>query len=136
MTQAAKDTQASLFTLDELSGRTGESADRLSEWQALGLVGTPGSDSFGLNDVARAQMIRDLLRLGVTVEAIAEAADRKDPEFQRWVGCGEEVFDQACYSVGHPARGPPGESPAGSRAPRRSPRSRAGSTRCHRGAST
>ena len=103
MTQAAKDTQASLFTLDELSGRTGESADRLSEWQALGLVGTPGSDSFGPRDAARAQMIRDLLRLGVTVEAIAEAADRKDPEFQRLVGWCEDDFDQPLYSIGHAA---------------------------------
>ena len=103
MTQAAKDTQASLFTLDELSGRTGESADRLSEWQALGLVGTPGSDSFGPRDAARAQMIRDLLRLGVTVEAIAEAADRKDPEFHRLVGWCEDDFDQPLYSIGHAA---------------------------------
>ena len=85
LTQAEHDTQAQLLTLDDLSCRTGESAERLSEWRALGLVGAPESDSFGARDVARAQMIRDLLRLGVTVEAIAEAATKQDPEFQRFL---------------------------------------------------
>ena len=85
MTKTGNETQASLFTLDELSVRTGESAERLKEWQELGLVGAPESDSFGPRDVARAQMIRDLLRLGVTVEAIAEAATKQDPEFQRFL---------------------------------------------------
>ncbi len=41
MTQSANDAQATLLTLDELSTRTGESAERLREWQALGLLGAP-----------------------------------------------------------------------------------------------
>ncbi len=36
MSETTKDTQAPLFTLDELSTRTGESAERLREWTALG----------------------------------------------------------------------------------------------------
>ena len=103
MTQAGNDTQAPLFTLDELSSRTGESADRLSEWQALGLVGAPESDSFGPRDVAHARMIRDLLRLGVTVEAIAEAASKQDPEFQRFLDWCELNAPQPLYSIGHVA---------------------------------
>ena len=103
MTQAANDTQVPLFTLDDLSSRTGESAERLSEWQAVGLVGAPGSDSFGPRDVARAQMIRDLLRRGVTVEAIAEAADREDPEFQRFLDWCEFDVGQPLYSIRHVA---------------------------------
>ena len=85
MTDAANNTQAPLLTLNDLSGRTGESAERLSEWQALGLVGGLDSESFGPRDVARAQMIRDLLRRGVGFEAIAEASERKDPEFQHFL---------------------------------------------------
>ena len=103
MTQAANDTQASLLTLDDLSSRTGESADRLSEWQALGLVGAPESDSFGPRDVARAQMIRDLLRLDVTVEAIAEEAGKGDPEFRRLLDWCEFDVGQPLYSIGHVA---------------------------------
>ena len=41
MTQAANDTPAPLLTLDNLSYHTGASAEQLSEWQALGLVGAP-----------------------------------------------------------------------------------------------
>ena len=103
MTQPRNETQAPVFTLDELSTRTGESTERLQEWQALGLVGAPERESYGPPDVARAQMIRDLLRLGVAVEAISEAAGRKDPEFQRLVGWCEDDFDQPLYSIGHVA---------------------------------
>ena len=103
MTQPKNETQASLFTLDELSVRTGESGERLKAWQELGLVGTPGSDSFGPRDVAHTEMIRDLLRLGVTVEAIADAASRKDPEFMRLVGWCVYDFDRPLYSISHAA---------------------------------
>ena len=103
MKQAANDTPTPRFTLDDLSCRTGESAERLSEWQALGLVGAPDSDAFGARDVARAQMIRDLLRLGVTVEAIAEMAGRGDPEFQGFLDWCEPDLDQPLYSIGHVA---------------------------------
>ena len=103
MTKTGNETRASLFTLDELSVRTGESAERLKEWQELGLVGAPESDSFGPRDVARAQMIRDLLRLGVTVEAIAEAATKQDPEFQRFLDWCEFDVGQPLYSIGHVA---------------------------------
>ena len=100
---AANDTQAALLTLDELSRRTGESSERLSEWQALGMVGAPESESFGPRDVARAQMYRDLLRLGVGIEAIAEAAGREDPGFQRLLGWCDGYFDKPLYSIGHAA---------------------------------
>ncbi len=103
MTNASKDTQTPTFTLDELSTRTGESAERLSEWKALGLVGAPESESFGLRDVARGQMIRDLLRLGVAVEAIAEAAERKDPEFQLLLNWCDFAVAQPLYSIAHVA---------------------------------
>ena len=53
MTKTGNRAQASLFTLNELSTRTGESAERLKEWQELGLVGAPGSDSFGPRDPVR-----------------------------------------------------------------------------------
>ena len=103
MTQAADDSQTQRLTIDDVSCRTGESAERLSEWQALGLVGARESDSFAPRDVARVEIIRDLLRLGVTVEAIAEAAGKEDPEFQRYLDWCEFDVGQPLYSIGHVA---------------------------------
>ena len=103
MTDTAKDTQAPTFPLDELSTRTGESAERLQEWQALGLVGAPDRESYGPPDVACAQLIRGLLRLGVGVEAIAEAAERKDPELQFFLNWCDFDQDEPLYSIAHVA---------------------------------
>lgn len=65
--------QDEFFTLDELSERTGEPADRLEEWRRLGLIGSEGVAGFGLNALSRVRLIRLCLRRGVTIDRLVEA---------------------------------------------------------------
>ncbi|MEX1254315.1 MAG: adenylate cyclase regulatory domain-containing protein [Dehalococcoidia bacterium] len=64
------------ITLAELSARTGESEEALREWQALGLIGAAGGESWRANDLYRARLVQLLLRRGISLDAIARAEAR------------------------------------------------------------
>lgn len=91
------------LSLDDLSNRTGESLERLRDWRALGLIGEPNCDQFDHRDLARAGMIRDLLRLGIAEEHIAKAFGQQDSEFRRYLELWDSEFGRPTYSVGQAA---------------------------------
>ena len=92
------------FNLEELSKLTGEPIERLGAWQARGLIGEGDGDQFDQRDAARAEMIRDLLRLGIEMDAIAEAFGHPDSEVVRHFleQCAVDI-DRPTYSVGQAA---------------------------------
>ena len=95
---------ATEFTLEELSKLTGEPIERLSAWQARGLIGEGDGDQFDQRDGARAEMIRDLLRLGIEMDAIAEAFGQPDSEAVRhFLEHCEVDAGKPAYSVGQAA---------------------------------
>ena len=95
---------ATEFTLEELSKLTGESIERLGAWQARGLIGEGDGDQFDQRDGARAEMIRDLLRLGIEMDAIAEAFGQPDSEVVRhFLERCEVDIGKPTYSVGQAA---------------------------------
>ena len=63
------------LTLLELAERVGEPPDRLREWCSLRLIGRDGRERFGAADVERARLVRQLLRRGLHLPAIASAND-------------------------------------------------------------
>lgn len=94
---------ATEFTLEELSKLTGESLERLGAWQARGLIGEGDGDQFDQRDGARAEMIRDLLRLGIEMDAIVEAFGEPDSEFRHFLERCAVDFSRPTYSVGQAA---------------------------------
>jgi adenylate cyclase len=61
------------ISLDNLARWTGETPERIEEWRALGLI-SRGSESFTSEDLELAGLIQLLLRRGISIESIAEAA--------------------------------------------------------------
>lgn len=59
------------ITLDELSVRTGETAETLRGWRDLGLFTTRG-DAFLEQDILRAGVVRIVLRRGIELDVIAQ----------------------------------------------------------------
>ena len=95
---------ATEFTLEELSKLTGEPIERLGAWQARGLIGEGDGDQFDQRDAARAEMIRDLLRLGIEMDAIAEVFGQPDSEAVRhFLEHCEVDAGKPAYSVGQAA---------------------------------
>ena len=94
---------ATEFTLEELRKLTGESLERLGAWQARGLIGEGDGDHFDQRDGARAEMLRDLLRLGIEMDAIVEAFGEPDSEFRHFLERCAVDFSRPTYSVGQAA---------------------------------
>ncbi len=94
---------ATEFTLEELSKLTGESIERLSAWQARGLIGEGDGDQFDQRDGARAEMIRDLLRRGIELDAIAKVFEQPDSEVRHFLERCAVDFSRPTYSVGQAA---------------------------------
>lgn len=69
------------LNIEELAARTGEPAERLREWQAIGLVGRDGR--FDASDGERVRLVRFLLSRGFTLEAIARTDAEQDGFFDR-----------------------------------------------------
>jgi adenylate cyclase len=65
---------AGQLSIEDLAMRTGEPVGHLRKWRSLGLIGTKGARGFALEDVETARLVRLLLRRGVGMEAIQEAA--------------------------------------------------------------
>jgi adenylate cyclase len=61
------------LTLDDLARRTGESADDLRQWLALGLIRVDARGAFGHEDVERARLVRMFLLRGIALEDIARS---------------------------------------------------------------
>ena len=60
-----------MVSLDELAAATGESRDRLAEWQARGLLGAIGADSGVPADAAlRARFVRLCVDHGIELDAV------------------------------------------------------------------
>jgi len=73
------------LSIEDLVAQTGESAETLREWQALGLIGRPDDESFTEQDVLRARVMRIVLRRGVDLEVVARL-ERESPFLEREVG--------------------------------------------------
>jgi adenylate cyclase len=69
------------LSLEELAGRTGESAERLREWQAVGLLARDGR--FDATDAERVRLIRFLLGRGFDLDAIARTDTQQHGFFDR-----------------------------------------------------
>lgn len=93
------------ISLRELVERTDEGRDALQRWRDLGLVGTSPGDSFTLDDVERARLIRTALRRGISEDHLA-----KDPKttralvdrFLTWLQAPDRVYspDEAASAAG------------------------------------
>src|SRR4030065_1635217 len=94
-------------SIEELARRTGEPIGHLRKWRSLGLIGAKGARSFALEDGERVALVRLLLRRGVGMEAIQEAAKagqlgRRLAGYLEWMYPGEPG---PTYSVGGAAEG-------------------------------
>ncbi len=65
---------AEALSLEMLSRYTGEPVDRLREWRVRGIIGDAASDSLSVDDIERVRLVQLLLRRGIAVDTIAEAA--------------------------------------------------------------
>jgi hypothetical protein len=61
------------LSIKGLSALTGEPAQRLCEWQSLGLIGSEGTQGFAAEDIQRVRLVQFALRRGFRAEAIARA---------------------------------------------------------------
>ena len=92
-------------SIEELARRTGEPIGHLRKWRSLGLIGAKGAKGFALEDVETVRLVRLLLRRGVGMEAIQEAAKagqlgRRLAGYLEWMYPGEAG---PTYSVGEAA---------------------------------
>jgi class 3 adenylate cyclase len=92
-------------SIEELARRTGEPIGHLRKWRSLGLIGAKGVRSFALEDVESVRLVRLLLRRGVGMEPIQEAAKagqlgRRLAGYLEWMYPGEPG---PTYSVGEAA---------------------------------
>ena len=61
------------LSIEELSRRTGEPLDRLSDWRRLKLIGVQGDESYGFDDVERIRLVQQALRRGFTLEQVVRS---------------------------------------------------------------
>lgn len=73
------------LSLEDLSRWTGEAPERVEEWRSLGLIGGDG-EGFTSEDLELTGLVRLLLRRGITIESIAEAARDLGPELAAYIG--------------------------------------------------
>jgi adenylate cyclase len=93
------------LSIEELARRTGEPAKRLRQWRSLGLIGREGGDGFSSEDVESVRLVKLLLRRGVGMEVIQQAAKtgrlgRRLAGYLEWMYPGEAG---PTYSVGEAA---------------------------------
>src|SRR3990170_1759385 len=91
--------------IEELARRTREPAERLRKWRSLGLIGTKGARGFAREDVESVRLVKLLLRRGVGLEAIQQAAKtgqlgRRLAGYLEWMYPGEAG---RTYSLGEAA---------------------------------
>jgi adenylate cyclase len=72
------------LSLEDLARWTGETPERIKEWRALGLIGR-GGEGFSSEDLELAGLIQLLLRRGISIESIAEAARDLGPELASYI---------------------------------------------------
>lgn len=95
----------SAFSVEELATRTGEPAERIRSWLAVGLIGSDGSESFSLEDVARVQMFQFVLSRGISEDALDHVAGRLRElldRFLEWLKPPEKTYtvDEASEALG------------------------------------
>lgn len=73
------------IALDDLARWIDETPERVKEWRALGLIGGDG-EGFTSEDLELAGLVRLLLRRGITIESVAEAARELGPELAAYIG--------------------------------------------------
>jgi len=93
------------LSIEELARRTREPVERLRKWRSLGLIGTKGARGFALEDVESVRLVKLLLRRGVGLEAIQQAAKagqlgRRLAGYLEWMYPGEAAQS---YSLGEAA---------------------------------
>lgn len=72
------------ISLEDLARWIGESTERVQQWRALGLIGGD-TVAFTPEDIELAGLIRLLLRRGITIDSIAEAARDLGPELAAYI---------------------------------------------------
>jgi len=66
------------LSIEDLSRRTGEPPDQLTDWRRRRLVGLQGDDAYRFDDVERIRLIQQALRRGFTLDQIVRANDEQN----------------------------------------------------------
>jgi len=95
--------ESSELSLEDLAERTGQPPERLLEWRALGVIGSPDRAEFARRDVERVQLIGFCLARGVGIETIARAEETEAGLLGHYL---EQMFptgDQPTYTLAEAA---------------------------------
>jgi class 3 adenylate cyclase len=71
--------------MEELSGRTRESAEHLREWRVLGLIGAKRDGAFAIEDVEIVRLIQLCVRRGISVDALRRIEEEQGSFLRRYL---------------------------------------------------